>query len=230
LGPGRDVAWAASLEGAVESGYVPPFRAEERVRSWTALAGQVDLDHAVVLGARFDWRWDRTGSGWVSGPGDLRLGTVVYTGRLGIVDTSLGWELKLPNAGDEGEIGTDETDARFGGTLSWEQGPWTARGSLGLAVLGNPLRFANQDDVPLVRAEAAWTGGPFVVGAHVFSDVQTARNPARTRAGALLRYGSRLYLDAGLDVGITPADADISVLLRVGATGARTMDAPGGGV
>lgn len=217
-----------SVEGGVASGYVPPFRAEERLRSWGALAGTAELDHLVVLKADFGWIGDHTpGAGWRSGPGDVRLGTVLRTGRLGFVDTAIGWEVKLPNAGDEGEIGTDETDARFGGTLRWGVGPWCARASVGLAILGNPLRFANQDDVPLVRAEAGWTPGDWAFVPHVEADLRTARNPGRSRAGAQIRYGGPWFAEISTDVGLTPAEADVSLVVRLGRRG---VDDPGGGV
>lgn len=224
----RRVAWEASVEGGLATGYVPPFRAEERVRSWGALAGRAELDHLVVLAADFGWIADRQdGAGWRTGPGDVRLGTVLRTGRLGFVDTSLGWEVKLPNAGDEGEIGTDETDARFGGTLGWSEGDWEARASLGLAILGNPLRFANQDDVPLVRAEAAWSPGSWAFAPRLEADLRTARNPGRTRLGGRVRYGGPWFAELGADAGLTPAEADVTLFFRLGR---RSVDNTGGGV
>lgn len=181
-----------------------------------------------MLSANFGWVADhQVGDGWRTGPGDLRLGTVLRTGRVGSIQTSIGWEVKLPNAGDEGEIGTDETDARFGGTVGWERADWEARASLGLAILGNPLRFANQDDVPLLRAEAAWSPGAWAVAPHLEADLRTARNPGRTRVGARVRYGGPWFVELAGDAGLTPAEADLAFVVRLGR---RTVDEAGGGV
>lgn len=209
------------------AGYVPPFRAGARDR------GAADLDASFVVApfeVRVGWGWlvDSTeGSGVTSGAGDLRVGTLVTLARPGPFDVTLGWEAKLPNAADEGELGTDETDVLFGATGGWRTGPWTARAGIGLAVLGNPLRFANQDDVPLVRAHLRWEEGAFAVIGRASADLPTARNPARAEGDVAVRWGSRWHVLLHGGGGFVPAAADWHAGFAVGYAGALPVPRPG---
>ncbi|MFN7142493.1 MAG: hypothetical protein ACK4YP_01855 [Myxococcota bacterium] len=213
------VDWAA--------GYVPPFRAGARDRG----AAGVDATFAFApFEARLTWDWlvdvsDATGV--TSGAGDLRVGTVVTLARPGPFDVTLGWEAKLPNAADEGELGTDETDILFGATGGWRAGPWAARAGVGLAVLGNPLRFANQDDVPLLRASLAWEEAPFAVIGRASADLPTARNPARAEGDVAVRWGSRWHVLVHGGGGFVPAAADWHAGFAVGYAGALPIRRPG---
>ncbi len=214
----------ASAEWA--AGYVPPFRAGARDRGAAGIDGVVRIA-PVELRARWDWLVDAAPAGTTTGPGDVHLGTVVTLARPGDFDVTLGWEAKLPNASDEGELGTDETDVLFGASGGWTGDELSARLGVGLAVLGNPLRFANQDDVPLVRASAAWERGAFAVIGRAGLDAPTARNPARADGELAVRWGTRWHVLARAGGGFVPAAADWRAGLAVGYAGTLPGRRPG---
>jgi hypothetical protein len=190
------------------------------------LEGRAWLGERILLGAAWGLLRDETRDGAVAlGAGDLQLGTVVEAVRLREVHLHVGWGVKLPNAADEGELGTDETDVSFGGSVGWSRGAWAVVGSVGLGVLGNPLKFANQDDVPLLRAEAAWRSGWCALRPMVAADFSTSRNPARVRAGGSVRFGRAVFVEASSVAGLTPAEADWQVGLGAG----WRADLPGSG-
>lgn len=202
------------VDGAI--GYVPPFRVGTRDRYTGNVGASVRLAPFEV---RASWGWIADASeagGMEHGPGDLRLGTVVTLVRSGELDVTAGWEVKLPNASDEGEIGTDETDVGFGVTGGWRRGPVVARLGVGLAVLGNPLRFANQDDVPMVRGSLAWEPGVVRVLGSASADLPTLRNPARIEGDISLQVGTRWFGVVHGGGGFVPASADGHFGLAVG--------------
>lgn len=153
------------------------------------------------------------------GAGDLRLGAFQPVSLPAGFAVGLGAEAKVPSARDESELGTDETDIAFGGAARWSDGRWRAGAALGLQVLGNPLRFANQDDVPALRVGGGWAGGPWSVGAQLAADVGTSRNPARARLEAGLEHGRRWTARVEGGVGLTPAEADARLGLALGWRG-----------
>ncbi|MFZ5477832.1 MAG: hypothetical protein ACOZNI_13740 [Myxococcota bacterium] len=216
-----------SASGGAAAGYVPPFRVAERTRLSGGAEARVGLGR-VEVGARWEWLRDTTAAGEpASGPGDLRLGTRVRVVCVATVCGGLGWEAKLPNATDEGELGTDETDVIFGGTVTWTGEHVGAEVDAGLAVLGNPLRFANQDDVPLLRGRLRATLGPVTLAPGVSADLPTSRNPARIEAGGVVSAGSRWFAALEGAAGLTPAAADWRAVATVGWRGALP-DAPSG--
>ncbi len=210
----QSLAVLASIDGSV--GYVPPFRVGERDRTSASVAAGVHLG-PVEIRAGWEWLADvGAARGLVHGPGDLRLGTVVTLARRGEFDLSAGWEAKLPNAADEGELGTDETDIRLGAGGGWRHGPVSARIGVGLAVLGNPLRFANQDDVPMIRTSLAWERGSIGVIGRASADLPTVRNPARIDGDIGFRLGVRWFGLVHGGGGFVPASADWHAGVSVG--------------
>jgi hypothetical protein len=202
---------------AYASGLVPPFRAADRNRWASEVAGRWSPSEAVRVSARWSWLQDSTSNGDITrGPGDLVLQTTAFPVRGGPVEVGLSWAVKLPNAQDEGELGTDETDATITGVLAGSQGSLDWSTTAGLAILGNPLRFANQDDVPLAWAAAGLPVGPVRLGARAGGELATARNPARMEAalGAETVCPTLSGLEAS--AGLTPAAADWSVRAWVG--------------
>jgi len=224
-----------------EPGLVPLFRAGSRDRLGFGGGGRWMPDRRVQLSAGFDGLWDRSAGGSEVGAGDVRLGATTYVADLGPVRPWVGFAVKLPDAKDEGELGTDETDITFGGAAELHLGAWRALAGAGLGVLGNPLRFANQDDVPQVRAAVSWAPSPRVgAGAYLNGDLGTARNPARVLAGAWVRGavplapGSRYaaYAELGGGAGLTPAAPDGVAALSIGVTrrSAETIPLPAAGL
>lgn len=215
------LSWGIAARGGWEDGLVPPFRAAERDRFSMGAEGFAALGRVQIRGG---WSWLRDASvagAPMGGPGDVRLGTAVAVARVappgaGTLRLWAGWEAKLPNAADEGELGTDETDALFGGTVAWEGGGWDARVGVGLGILGNPHRFANQDDVPLVRARVERAVGPVRLAPWLKADLATSRNPARVQVGGEALAGGPVFVVLGGAAGLTPAAADWSVTAGLG--------------
>ena len=107
-------AWTLGAGGVYEPGLVPPFRAGSRDRLAFGGGGRWMPDTRVQLSAGFDGLWDRSAGGSELGAGDVRLGASAYVVDLGPIRPWLGFAVKLPDAKDEGELGTDETDITFG--------------------------------------------------------------------------------------------------------------------
>lgn len=214
-------ALGANFEVAVRGGYasglVPPFRVGARDRTAIGIDARVWFNNRVRVTISEEWLHDQTVVGApVTGFGDIRLGTTVAVLNGPVVATGIGWEAKLPNATDAGELGTDETDITFGAWCSVSSGDWTVAAAAGLAVLGNPLRFANQDDVPLARLGGAFSPGAFTFGVAGHADFATARNPARIQLDASARYGRTWFVAVNPSIGLVPASADASGVLQVG--------------
>ncbi len=216
--PGRnDLLLENNVAGSQAWGLVPPFRAGARDRTSVGIGAGATFSGRVRVTSTADWLCDHTDAGGSScGWGDSRLGTVVRALPLGPVDVLLGWEAKMPNARDEGELGTDETDVLFGGALLYTHGPYRAGVGGGLGIRGNPLRFANQDDVPMLRVDAAYVATWWRVRPFLVVDFNTSRNPTRAEAGVGARFGTRFFADVEGAAGLTPAEADARVLLRLG--------------
>ena len=116
--------------------------------------------------------------------------------------------VKLPNARDEQELGTDETDVTLGVSGGWRQGPWDLDLGVALGIWGNPLRFANQDDVVLIRAEGWWSHDWVAVETQVLASPESDRNPSRIQATAGLRLGRHWFGQLSGGAGFTPASPD----------------------
>ena len=190
---------------------VPPFRAAARDRS--AIEGSLRWRPAdgVVLDLRVDALRDAYPTGEVRiGPGDVRLGTAVRLWQ-GPVELGLGWQVKLPNAADLGEIGSDETDATLLAAASAPLGATTLFTTIGLDILGNPLQFANQDDVPLVHVGGMHTLSAVELSVRAGGGLPTSRNPARLEAAAGLETACPLRIGAEGAAGLTAAAPDWSV-------------------
>ena len=216
-----------ATEGGYTAGLVPEFRSGSRDRGRVGVAAEAWWLRGVRVSAEWGWLWDSAPALSVNGPGDVRLGTAVRAASLGDLSFGLGWGVKLPDATNENELGTDETDVLFGAWAGWARGPWAASAAAGLGVYGNPLRFANQDDVPLLRADLAWSPGPLAGRLFVNADLATARNPARVEVGGAIRYGEAWFAELEGSGGLTPAAADGRVTLRLG--GRFALPTPGVG-
>lgn len=217
----------ARLAGAWLPGGVPRFRAAE-VDSWT---GGVDLrwqPHARVgLDLRAGLRADRSPLGNASsGPDEVVLATRLHPLPEDWlpVDLELAWAAHLPWSFDAGEVGTDETEVHLLADLGRDLGPVRLDLALGLAILGNPLRFADQDDVPLVWGMARWAPAGLPLQAHlrVGGEWHTPRNPDRMEAVAGLETACPWRIGAEGGPGLGPASPDLALRAWVGwAAGCR---------
>lgn len=207
----------ASFRGGYAAGLVPPFRVGARDRATLGVDGRAWFDKRVRVTISEEWLHDQGAVGEpVSGWGDVRIGTAVAILTGPVVATGLGWEAKLPNAADAGELGTDETDISFGAWTAVSGKEWSVVAAIGLAVLGNPLRFANQDDVPMARLGGAFRPGPFAFEVAAQADFATSRNPARIQLDGTARYGRTWFVAVQPTVGLAPAAPDFAGVLRVG--------------
>ncbi len=59
----------------------------------------------------------------------------------------LRWGVKLPNASDQSDLGTDEVDFHFQGLGTKKLGRWRLDGNMGLGILGDPTQYSLQNDV-----------------------------------------------------------------------------------
>ncbi len=208
-------------------GLVPPFRSGSRDRTEVSASASAWLGAAVRVHLGWGWLADQSAVDATTGPGDFRLGTGLRIFHTDVVSMGLGWGAKLPNATNENELGTDETDVDFGAWVGLHRGPWSGVLGVGLAVLGNPLRFAAQDDVPFAEIEGAWSSGRWAVIGRADVGLATSRNPARAEVGGRLRYGGRFFGEVGGAAGLTPAAADGRVLIAIGTNWALPRTAPG---
>ena len=218
--------WLAGAGAVYAPGFVPPFRAGARDRLAFGVGGRWMPDARVQVAVGFEGLHDASAGTTATGPGDVRLGATALLVQPGPFRAWLGWSAKLPDARDEDDLGTDETDVTFGGTGELHGGPWRALVGVGLGVWGNPLRFANQDDVPELRASASWTATWLQIGVTGNADLATTRNPARVVLGGWARHdfalgstGRFLFVELGGGAGLTPAAPDGVAAIAFGAGG-----------
>lgn len=157
----------------------------------------------------------------ILGPGDLRAGAAarVLPGQGPRPAAWLDVGVKLPNAADEGGLGTDETDVHAAVRLRWvgERGALTATG--GLLILGDPLRYAAQDDAALVELSGAWTLGSVQLLGQVGGRLASPRNAADLCARVGAEWGrpeGAWRVGAELGLGLTPAAPDAQARLWLG--------------
>ena len=203
-----DPVWRFRAGVGTSVGWVPEFRQAERQRR----EGLIGVAWKPADSVRLDLFWsylsDSTANGYrQTGPGDIRLGTDVRLIERR-VDLYLGWQMKMPNASDELELGTDETDSLFWLRSRSEMGPLDVGLTTGLAILGNPLQFANQDDVPLSWLDLSLPLGPVRLDGRVGGGWATSRNPSRMEASLGVEGRCPWLMGARALLGLTPAAPD----------------------
>lgn len=219
--------WEAAAGVSFSSGEHPPFFAEEpgTERDRWAL-DLVDLSRGLGGGCEARLQFgaqhvEEEDGEPLWGIQDARL-TFAYQ-LPGTMAASLTMEVKLPNAGDEDRLGTDETDLTMSasGGHRAERWGWAARAGLGL--LGNPLQAASQDDV-LVFGAAMWRSigstapearrGWMVTGEVSGMAASRFGNDFRhARAGVLM--GTALPVSLTVSRGLTSESADWGVDLSL---------------
>ena len=106
---------------------------------------------------------------WKSGDLDLFTKIAFWQERQWLPATSMKAGVKLPNAGNDYRVGTDETDFAFSVLFAKHVASITTTANLGLLILGNPFDHAQQDD--LLSYVLAWS---FPWNAHVTSTAEIA--------------------------------------------------------
>lgn len=221
---------ALRLGASAERGLVPPFRAGARDRQRVFLASTwapalATSENAPITQIILDARVEALQDSWPDGErragfGDLELGALVSR-DLGAPAKEhpvaarilAGWRAKLPDARDEGELGTDETDLSLLLGSAAELGPADLRLMAGLAIVGDPLRHAAQDDIPFVdlrvRSTQGLTGLHFQPRAGLSWAFETSRNPARGQAQVGLSIGRTWTFGTECHLGLSPAAPDV---------------------
>ncbi len=202
---------------------VPLFRAGERNSRSTQMAAHWAPNSEVALRISAERLWvtwpDQTSqSGW----GDVRLGTSARVRKgLGLWPALwVDWVVKLPNAQDESGLGTDETDVVLSGVVLWERGAWEGGARGGLAIWGDPLQFANQDDAFLFALHLNHTSPRHKLSVTYDWQRVSPRNPSRAilLGGAQLRgFSGGLWAAVEAGLGLNPAAPDWQAALRFGA-------------
>lgn len=156
------------------------------------------------------------GRGWDYGSGDVRLDWNYRIWQEGSVvpETALHVAVKLPNADNVKDFGTNETDFFIGALFAKRWGRLTLLLNADLGLLGNPRTTEpNQDDVLLykvgavypvsstVRAGLELTGTAF---SHHWNDRRLVR------AGFAKTWG-KVTVDAGAGTGLNDASGDFEV-------------------
>ena len=205
----------ASLRHQV--GLVPAFRAGERDRSEADLKVARFVADDVRLDAAMSFLSERRSSGQShSGIGDVRLGVWTSVLQLPGVTGGLGWRVKLPNAQDQAELGTDETDVTVLATAATDVGKVRLVATGGVVIMGDPIRFSSQDDAALVEVDASVPLGKFYGRGSVGGTLATTRNPARLEAELGVAYGCRWRVGADGAVGLTSAAPRYGIVGWVG--------------
>jgi hypothetical protein len=197
-------------------GLLPDFRAAERSVSTGELGVSGWIDERLYLNARVDYHHERAeNSNRHTSPGSLRLLTLA-TVLDGAVDVQTGWMASLPWTADHGEVLTDELDVWLLAGLSTDLGAGRVGMTGGLAILGNPLRFANQDDAPLLWLTGALPLKPVTLTGRLGGALATARNPARIEAILGAERGNPWRVGVTGTVGLTPAAGDLGAGVWLG--------------
>ncbi len=226
---------------------IPAFRAGPRDRFSVGLSGHWMAADRVLLDLGWDVSSDRHPDGHrITGPGDIELGAMV---RLPIAEAArtaarragglgpsfgLGWRVKLPNAADEGELGSDETDLCVLAAAAADLGPLRVWAGGGLAILGDPTMLAAQDDVGFVQAGIGWDApGQLDQGWLPRADLDlglalpSASNPLRSELGGRLAWGRRWSV--GLDGAVGLSAASPTVRMGLSLEHRFLADFPGDG-
>lgn len=225
--PAEAAPWAVQLGASVQQDLLPPFWSEPRDRWTVEAAGHWRVAPAVTLWLQLDaLRHDgatvtadpRTGAG------DLRLGTDLRLWS-GAVEGRAGWWVKLPNADDELELGTDETD--IGGLLGLVLRPGPLRLQLdgGAEVRGDPARSRTQDPVALLQAEARTDLGLLEPSLRARAELPTERQPTRAEVGLSLERRCPLLVGVGGALGLAEASPAWTARLWLGYSGSCTTPA-----
>jgi len=192
--------------GAYLGSHLPPFWNEPRNRA----QGEFNLRWAPSSAAWLDvsvdaWRQDRHENGNVfSGPGDITMGGRAWIWQAPVF-TGVAFAVKQPNADDERQLGTDETDI----TLLATSGAWLGQTWIqvhgGAAFLGDPHRFSSQDVAPTVITSAVYEREIIVLHSFINGTMETTHNPSQWSMTIGGEGRCPRLLGAEATVGLSPA-------------------------
>jgi hypothetical protein len=198
--------WSLRTVASHRAAWVPPFRAGVRDRTAAQVDGVWRIADRVRLDASVDYLVDYYPVGRsVSGPGDVRLGVWAALFEHSNFVGGAGWRVKLPNAADDAELGTDEVDVSMVVTGGTQFGDLRVAVATGLALWGDPIRYSSQDDALIIGLDLAHPVGALRLRSSVGGTLGTARNPARMEAELGLGYGCQWRIGSDAIAGLTAA-------------------------
>jgi hypothetical protein len=118
----------------------------------------------------------------------------------------------MPNAQDTSGLGTDETDVSIGAYGRWSNENIGLVAGGELQILGDPLQYANQDDVLLIGAAIDATRDKFQFRGRITARLESPRNPLDLKVGLGIqrRQGNWGY-GINSTAGLSPAAGDYSI-------------------
>ena len=137
--------------------------------------------------------------------------------------------VKLPNAGNDERLGTDETDIFFLGSAGRSLARWGWAGQIGFGILGSPTDAGVQDDLILFGG-AAWMplGAPATTRVTLLGEISGYAGSRFGNDFRIARAGLRLFrrfpLDLSVRRGLTTESEDWG--LEVGLTISPSPPAP----
>ena len=195
------------------SGVVPNFSVSPRDELKLELSGSWYTNDTVgvrITSSAQSVSWPNGET--ISGPGDIKLGTSWRIFERSNSSLWLDWSTKMPNAQDTSGLGTDETDVSVGAYGRWSNDHIGLVAGGELQILGDPLQYANQDDVMLVGAAIDTGLGNFNFRGRVIARLESPRNPLDLKVGLGVerKHGNWGY---GLNstAGLSPAAGDYSI-------------------
>lgn len=211
LSPIANSSSLIELSSTFERDFAPLFRAAEVDRYRLALGGRYAPHNRILLYGHLPLDGSQ--------PGDASVGVRAALWQQRESQAGIAWWSTIPlNSLDRGAPDGDELGVTIAVHAGAAMGPLSATALVGMAIRGDPLRTASQDDLPLSWAQVVWPVRRCQLQARLGGTWATARNPARVTAVGGANWpitpGWTLGLEAG--AGLTPAAPNWSSRLWVG--------------
>lgn len=199
------------VSSAFDRDFAPLFRAGEVDRHRLTLGGRYLPHPRILLYGHLPLNGIQ--------PGDASIGVRADLWTHQQTQLGIGWWSTIPLASRErGGLDGDELGVTIAAHASAAMGPASVSVLLGMAIRGDPLRTASQDDRPLSWGQVRWPLGQGQLQGRLGGTWATARNPARFTAagGGMWPITAAWTLGAEGGAGLTPAAPNWSSRVWVG--------------
>ncbi len=153
------------------------------------------------------------------GSGDLKITGVFTFLRVRKIFPEFAFTLamKLPNASNQEEFGTDETDLFLGIAASRAIGPATLLINADFAILGDPTAKNTQDDLFEYKAGLIYPVRDYIWASLGLEGAETSRrtNDRRLIRGGIAFSWKKYLIDAGGALGLTEESGDFQVAVGI---------------
>lgn len=153
------------------------------------------------------------------GSGDLKIKAVFRMFRVenNFSNSALTVATKLPNASNQDELGTDETDFFVGGIISRNIGPIRLLINAEFGILGDPNRENTQDDVFEYKVGFIY---PMSGHSSTALEIEGVEGSRRTNDRRFVRAGiafnwSRFLIDLGGALGLSEESGDFQIAMGI---------------